>query len=133
MKRADWDNRLSALFEARRRTAWRWGTHDCFQLMAAAVETMREGGAPWRDLDLAYGDEPGAEALIAKHGGPRAFMDRHFDPIARPRRGDVGLVHHDAAPDPAFTVFDGEMHITAAAPRGLVGLDDSRRVAAWSI
>ena len=96
----DWPERLAALVEARRDTAFAWGAHDCalFAADGVAAVTGVDPAAPYRGT---YADEAGADRLVADHGGFDLFMDAAFTraglvacPVEWAHRGDVCLVDY---------------------------------------
>jgi hypothetical protein len=96
----DWPERLVALVEARRRMWFEWGTHDCTSFACDAVLTVT-GADPWAQHRGTYGDEEGAERILAAHGGMEMLAEVTFRTFGAPdcptdlaQRGDVGLVKY---------------------------------------
>ncbi len=149
-RREDWPERLNALVEERRRTAFAWGTHDCILFAADAVAAMtgRDPAAAWRG---AYADAEGAARIIrlaarrarrASHMGEggcaarggieevlRAALGAPIMP-AFAQRGDVVLVETPAGP--AAGICLGAACVFAA-PRGLSYLPLRRAVLAFRV
>lgn len=90
-RRIDWPEKLAEYIESRRDEPFVWGTHDCAQFAAAAIEVMcfDNPAAPW-----AYASEAEAQALIVAAGSLEALVTQALGPAVHPSRagrGDVVL------------------------------------------
>jgi hypothetical protein len=135
----DWDLRLHAYFELKRRRKFRYGQQDCcrfavFGVLAMTGVDLMEGVARYRTKEgaelaiqaIGGGDlEAAAEAIAQKFEMPEV-------PVAMAQRGDVVLMDTDRGPALGLVDFDGR-HVLASGPLGLVrvAVADCRR--AWRV
>ena len=95
MRRHDWPERLDAYVESRRLEPFAFGSHDCCQFAAGAVEAIT-GENPadrWH-----YADETEALQLLDLHGGVEGLVTIALgDPVhpSRAHRGDVVLAEFE--------------------------------------
>lgn len=98
MRHHDWPEKLAEFIETRRETAFAWGSHDCCQFAAGAVEavTGTNPAAAWT-----YANEAEAQALIAAAGSLEALVTQAMgEPVhpSRAGRGDVVLAELENGP-----------------------------------
>jgi hypothetical protein len=94
----DWPERLAEFIASRRQEPFAYGTHDCCQFAAAAVEAMtgENPAAAWQ-----YSNELGAARLIIETGGIDKLVSEAMGGPVHPSqagRGDVVLAELDRGP-----------------------------------
>lgn len=97
MRVHDWEMRLAALFEQRRRAPFEWGSNDCCLFAADAVMAACDYD-PAKDLRGTYATEAQGEALIASLGGLEAIASARVGEEIAPafaQIGDVGTIEHN--------------------------------------
>jgi hypothetical protein len=98
MRLHDWPELLAEFIASRRETPFAYGTHDCCQFAALAVEaiTGTNPASAW-----VYTNQAQAEALIADAGGLEQLVtDVMGEPVhpSRAGRGDVVLANLENGP-----------------------------------
>ena len=98
MRRHDWPERLADFMDDVREEPFAFGTHDCCQFAAKAVEAMtgENPAAPW-----AYDGEWGAKALLDANGGVEGLVTLALGAPVHPsrmQRGDVALADLEHGP-----------------------------------
>jgi hypothetical protein len=96
LKLENWPVALNDFIDARRDTAFVWGTTDCCLFAADAVEAMT-GTDYVADYRGTYTDAKGALRLINDAGGLSAFVPKSFEEVepGYAQRGDVVLLEID--------------------------------------
>lgn len=130
MRRHDWPERLDAYVESRREEPFAFGSHDCCQFAAGAVESIT-GENPadrWH-----YADETEALQLLELHGGVEGLVTIALgEPVhpSRAHRGDV--VTGDFPSGTAAGICLGNECVFPSA-LGLVFWPRSVAVKAWRV
>lgn len=95
MRHHDWPERLAEFIESRRGEPFAFGTHDCCQFAAGAIEAIT-GDNPARHW--AYANELGAARIIHEAGSLEAVVTEALgDPVhpSQAGRGDVVIAELD--------------------------------------
>lgn len=130
-RRADWPQRLDAFIESRRETPFAYGSHDCCQFAAGAVDaqTGRNPASDWH-----YTNEIGARRLMAKWGGVAGLVTAALgDPVepACAGRGDIVLADLDDGP--TVGVCLGRLCAFPAVGQGVLMLPREVIASAWVV
>jgi hypothetical protein len=124
MRHNDWPQRLSDYIESRKDEPFAYGSHDCCQFAAGAVEavTGENPADPWN-----YRNEIGAYRLMAEAGGIDGLITQALgNPVnaAQAGRGDVVLAELENGPTAGVCLgrecaFPAQVGITFR-PRGAI-------------
>lgn len=98
MRLNDWPERLAEYVESRRAAPFEYGSHDCCQFAAGAVEAMT-GDNP--AALYPYRNELGAKRIIVEHGGLDALLTGVLGEPCHPAmagRGDIVLAELELGP-----------------------------------
>ena len=132
MRRADWQDRLGALIELRRRAPFEWGRVDCCLWVADAVEAMT-GTDPAADIRGRYRSASGAARAMHRHGGLEGAGARCGAPIPPlcAAEGDVGVIKTGGDDVLAICMSDYWLAVTQSGlePFPLVDVKTAWRVA----
>jgi hypothetical protein len=83
----DWDKRLTAYIESRRKAVFSYGANDCGLFALGAIEAITG-----QRLPVAWSSEAEAQALISEHGSIRKAVTHYLGPSKGAlcaRRGDI--------------------------------------------
>jgi hypothetical protein len=89
MRRHDWPERLEAYVDSRRLEPFAFGTHDCCQFAAGAVEAITGENPADR---FHYADETEAAQLLELHGGVEGIVTVALGSPVHPSQGGRGDV-----------------------------------------
>lgn len=128
-----WQSALAAVFAARRRMPFQWGTHDCCMFPADCVLAVT-GNDLAADLRGTYSTEAEADAVLQRLGGIVEIAIARLGPVVSTEQaqpGDVGLLIVPAGQRPSLAVYGGGGLWWAAAPRGLAPIWPEQIARAW--
>lgn len=129
MKRHDWTSRMFAVIEDHKRREFAWGRNDCCLFVARVVDAMAGSAI---EPQLTYGDEAGAMALIASHGGLKQAASVYLgEPVGgRAVRGDPVLI--DGGEGDALGICLGAQ-VVAMGKGGLRYVPRAEILAVWRV
>jgi hypothetical protein len=87
MRLPNWDKRLTAYIESRRKAVFAYGINDCGLFALGAIEAITG-----KKLPVAWSSEIEAQALISEHGSIRKAVAHYLGPskgVLCARRGDI--------------------------------------------
>lgn len=118
---------VEATLKKWRSSKFEWGKSDC--LMSVGIYASERSGinctAPFYGL---YDDEAGARALIERHGGEMALLDRTGFPRASlPGYGDILLLAFDGVKIAGICTGDGDL-FSARLQRGVISVRFSKQL-----
>jgi hypothetical protein len=131
MRVHNWPERLFDYIESRREEPFAYGTHDCCQFAAHAVEAITENN-PAKDWH--YANEIGAGRLIVEAGGIDALVTQALgEPVhpAEAGRGDVVMAELDHGM--TIGVCLGRDCVFAAEPAGVTFRPRRVILKAWKV
>lgn len=127
----DWPERLYEYIESRRPEPFAYGSHDCCQFAARAVESMTDTN-PAKDWH--YTNELGAGRLIVEAGGLDKLITQAMGEAVHPAeagRGDVVMAELDQGP--TIGICLGRDCVFAAEPVGVTFRPRAMILKAWKV
>lgn len=118
--------------DGRMRAPLIWGWHDCVAFSAAAAGALT-GEDYFRPMACNWTTEAGAARILKRRGGLKAATDKVLRRVARAKahRGDIGLVVLGGRE--SLVVIEGDLVVGPGVEGGLVRLQRTDLVAAWSL
>lgn len=137
MRSRDWETRLHAICQERKRTPFVWGQHDCALFVADCVQAMT-GQDLAAECRGRYSSKEEAAALLTEScgGDLETYMEQRglteWPTVRLAQRGDMVLLHRELGPALGIVSLDGQRALFAG-PDGLEKLAVLDCERAWRV